>query len=584
MTQFQKYGICLRIMAVVMVLVMMMSPVVVSASSVADSQQEDSSTVDSSVPDSSVPDSQAEPTEESVLAPSGEGLYKPEYEPMAEAWCMINEETGLFVSEKNADAVLVPGSLVKMMTVLLAMEQVEKFGWDLDTTMVDTTDATWVYDIMVNYRATVGEPSHADIRQGETLSLRELFYAALLPSANEAAMILADFVSTGSMVNFMYMMNTRADSLGCENTYFVDVTGMSDENRTTARDMTIITRAFMDNETLVEMAREDAFEIAAHEKHTSSYYVHATNRLVVPSSPYYQAFYGIGEYIVAGKTGSLGEWQNFASKASKGGESYICVVMNSPYEADLIAPTQGTEEEPAPERPALYETAALYDWAFNNLYVDGVLDTSLAVTEVPVEHAMGQDTLKLLPTGDVRVVFHQDVGEDIVKRSYTLPQYIEAPIEEGKVVGSIELSIGEQEIGSVPLKTEKSVERNSTVYAINRVEDFFGSTYFMVLLVLVLLIIGGYAGAVAFGARRYKQGKPAFAVRRRVKKTPLRQNRTVKRKAQRKQGRAPTRRQNGAHGKNGQVVDSWRLPVEKDGNVPFTVQMGGKSKNSKKKR
>ncbi len=582
MAQVQRYGIWLRITAVVIVMVMVMSPAMISASSVSDSQQEDSSA--SSVPDSSMPDSQAEPTEESVLAPSGEGLYKPEYTPMAEAWCMINEETGLFVSEKNADAVLVPGSLVKMMTVLLAMEQVEKFGWDLDTTMVDTTDATWVYDIMVNYRATVGEPSHADIRQGETLSLRELFYAALLPSANEAAMILADYVSTGSMVNFMYMMNTRADSLGCENTYFVDVTGMSEDNRTTARDMTIITRAFMDNETLVEMAREDAFEIAAHEKHTSSYYVHATNRLVVPSSPYYQAFYGIGEYIVAGKTGSLGEWQNFASKASKGGESYICVVMNSPYEADLIAPTQGTEEEPAPERPALYETAALYDWAFNNLYVDGVIDTSLAVTEVPVEHAMGQDTLKLLPTGDVRVVLHQDVGEEIVKRSYTLPQYIEAPIEEGEVVGSIELSIGEQEIGSIPLKTEKSVERNSTVYAINRVEDFFSSTYFMVLLVLVLMVVGGYAAVVIFGVKRHKQGKPTFAVRRRAKKAPPRQNKPAKRSTQRKQRRRTTRRQSSAHGKNGQVVDSWRLPVEKDGNVPFTVQISDKTRNSKKKR
>ena len=78
--------------------------------------------------------------------------------------------------------------------------------------------------------------STADIRRGETQSLRNLLYAMLLPSGNEAAYIVADYMGGGSIDNFVAMMNDEAKAVGCTGTTFVDPCGLNPNNITTARD------------------------------------------------------------------------------------------------------------------------------------------------------------------------------------------------------------------------------------------------------------------------------------------------------------------------------------------------------------
>ena len=75
-------------------------------------------------------------------------LFAPDYTPQAEAVCLVNENSGLVVYEKNADAPMVSASLVKMMTCILAVESVQKAGQTLDEVLVDSTDKGWVYDAL----------------------------------------------------------------------------------------------------------------------------------------------------------------------------------------------------------------------------------------------------------------------------------------------------------------------------------------------------------------------------------------------------------------------------------------------------
>lgn len=435
------------------------------------------------------------PAEDDDENQSQKNPYIPDFDIAAEAVCLYNVDTGMFLYEKNADASLVPASLVKMMTCMIAMDWVYKYNIDINEALI-TSDKDWIYDALYGKNA-----STADIRKGETLTMRELFYAALLPSANEAALLLADWVSVGYMRNFLYLMNTRAKSLGCTGTWFDDANGLSELNCTTARDMVLITKAFMGYPELVEIAAEGSFQIDAHEKHNNPYYIHNTNRLMVASSPYYKAFPAVAGAVQAGKTGNLGEWQNFASFATKNGETYICVVLNSPYAADEV----GAKIDPPQTRPALYESAKLYNWAFTSFTVRPALDIEQPVTELKVKYSVGQDSVMLLPDDDFKALL--PIGDNSVQmqKKYDLPDYAEAPLAEGQNVGSVTLMVAGQELGSTGLTVAKGVERNNTLYRFSKAKDFLTSTYVKVFLSLLLIAALLYAALIYYSHERQKK-------------------------------------------------------------------------------
>lgn len=423
-----------------------------------------------------------------ILAEPGGGLYRPDYVPQAEAWTVYNVNTGLFVAEKNADAPLETASLVKLMTCILVMEHMDNFGKDIATTKVSTAGKQWVYDELFGKNASI-----ADIRLGETLTVEELLYAALLPSGNEAALILADYVSGGYMRNFLYLMNTHAKSLGCTVTYFDDACGLSEYNVTSARDMALIMKDFMRYPALSQIAGASTFEIQAHERHDAPYTIHTTNRLLVKTSPYYSLFPAMAGTVQAGKTGSLGEWQNLVLQADKEGTTFITVVLHSPDAADTLAAEMVPPSKP---RPALVESAGLLDWAFRKLSVASALDMEQPVTEIRVLHSTQQDAIKLMPDEDIKVVLQEDAGDEVLKRKYNLPQEVEAPVQAGTVLGDVTLFIGQVEIGSARLSAATSVHRNDTLLVVNKTKDFVGSTFLKVFAVLTLILGSLYAGAI----------------------------------------------------------------------------------------
>lgn len=439
--------------------------------------------------------SDAQPQEETPALPALDPdgcLYPGDFEVVAPGAYLVNEDTGAVVYAKNANQQMVMASLTKMMTAMLVVEHVQ----DMDAEMISTGDKTWIYDELFGKNA-----STADIRPGETLPVRELMYGMLLPSGNEAALLLADYVSGGYMKNFLYMMNTRAEKLGCTNTVFVDPNGLSEGNLTTPRDMYLITKAFMQYPELVEIAATPSFEISAHEQHTGPYLIHTTNKLIDVNSPYYHEFASTAGVVQAGKTGSLGAWQNFASIAQKDGVTYYCVVLNSPNEADAIA----TRLEAADARPALYETAVLYNNVFTNFSVQSVLDTEKPVTEVSVQYSTESDAVKLYPESDVQTVLKNDADSTVVLKTFDVPDYAMAPVKKGDVVGSVTLSLAGQPIGESALMAEKDVSRNNTLYAIRKIQDFLSSPYFKVLVAAIFVFIGIYAILVVQASKKRAQ-------------------------------------------------------------------------------
>ena len=124
----------------------------------------------------------------------------------ATAALLVSPESDMVLYEKNADEKRYPASTTKIMTALLTLENVS------DLSVVVTAEAS-------DFENVTSDSSNAGIKVGEQVTVKDLLYALMLPSANEAAYMLARHVG-GSWEQFVDMMNERAAELGCTGTHF----------------------------------------------------------------------------------------------------------------------------------------------------------------------------------------------------------------------------------------------------------------------------------------------------------------------------------------------------------------------------
>lgn len=144
---------------------------------------------------------------------------------------IVNLSTHKVTAARNAEERLYPASTTKIMTVLVAQENIKSY----DDTFTMTTDIT---DPLYVAEATV-----AGFSSGEVIKMIDLFYGTILPSGADAAIALAIKIS-GSEAQFVELMNKKVKELGLKNTHFTNVTGLFDKNHyTTAYDMAIILEA-----------------------------------------------------------------------------------------------------------------------------------------------------------------------------------------------------------------------------------------------------------------------------------------------------------------------------------------------------
>ena len=413
--------------------------------------------------------------ESSTLADNAPSLTAP-------AAYVVNLDTNIVVYEKNSETQLSAASLTKMMTTLLLLENYQD---QLDS--ISLTAPSYVYDLIWEQSTNA---SSADIRRGETQSLRNLLYAMLLPSGNEAAYIVADYMGGGSIDNFVAMMNDEAKAVGCTGTMFVDPCGLNPNNITTARDAYLILRALTAYDVFATVIATPSYDMGTNDRYTTpgTYIIQNTDKLVTNSS-YHR------DYTRGGKTGSLGEWQNFAGWHSQNGESYISVLLNVPYDAD-----------PEGMRPALAETGTIMDWVFDTYTIAPALDTTQPITEVRVAYSTQTDTVMLYPADNMMTLLPAAGGAALTEPVFNVPDELAAPIRQGDVVGTVTLTIQGEVIGTADLIAGSDVSRNQVLYTLSRVSLFFSGTYFKVVIALTLFVVGCYgiyiAGRVLLASRK----------------------------------------------------------------------------------
>lgn len=396
----------------------------------------------------------------------------------AEPFPLVNAAAAILVDadydevlyEQNADELRYPASITKVMTGLLAIEAVERGELTMDTVV------TLGDDLYIG----IGEGgSTQGLKTGEMLTVRDLLNCALIPSANEACNALARLVS-GSIPDFVDLMNQRAAELGMTSTHFTNTHGYHDPSHyTTARDISRMCLEAMRHADFRQIVSSVSYTVPATNL-SGPRELHDTNALV--------SNFRTGEnrllyrYAVGIKTGSTPEaGYCLASAAEKNGRMMIAVVLGGTYWKVNGEYMEGNY---------FTESKALLEHGFNDFSRQTVLSQIEPIGTIPVRLCAEQDYVTVQPVAGLEATLPNDLDPALFQREVTLPQEpLEAPIQQGDVLGSIHISYEDRDFGSVDLVAATSLERSQWLATLDQLQRFFSKTWVKLVLLAILLIL-----------------------------------------------------------------------------------------------
>jgi len=373
--------------------------------------------------------------------------------------------------EKNAYDKAYPASMTKVMTALLTLEALDA-GTITPDTMVTVSDYA--------ARKDFPDESTANLKSGEQMSIRDLMYCLMLPSANDAAKALAEHLG-GNVDNFAQMMNKRAKELGCQNTNFVNPHGLhNDDHYTTAYDMALIFMEAMEHDFFLELISTPSYTAAATNISKERYFFN-TNGLI--SNLYYSGH--VYDKSIGGKTGSTDEaGRCLVSAAEDGDKLMISVIMGSgPIEIDGKT-RQGQ----------FTESKKLLEYGFNNFRRVTISRPDDPVDKIAVTLSRDADEVMVKPRGSLTMTLPNSIREEDIQSEITLfSDTVEAPVAEGQVLGSMRLYYEDREFGELDLVAVTAVERSELLYKkmlfLNFMDEYGMRIAIGAVLVIVLLVV-----------------------------------------------------------------------------------------------
>lgn len=345
-------------------------------------------------------------------AAAGE-LSQPTLDLSAQSAVLMEKETGTLLYQQQPHEKLEPASVTKIMTLLLIMEAI-------DSGQISQEDV-----VTVSANAAGMGGSQVYLKQGEQMTVGELIKCITVVSGNDASVAMAEYLA-GSESAFVERMNQRAKDLGMEDTTFLNCTGLPQQGHmTTAYDIALMSRELIRNHPGIrayttiwmDSIRDGAFGLTN------------TNRLI----RFYQGATGL-------KTGSTDSAQYcMSATAERDGMELIAVVMKCPSSADRQKDAQ-----------------ALLDYGFASYTLKPIYpETPLA----PIPVALGeQEQIQPQMSQQPKLLIRKGQESQVTTR-LTLPETLEAPVEQGQTVGQLEIFLDGAPVQTVPIVSAQSVER-----------------------------------------------------------------------------------------------------------------------------
>ncbi len=323
---------------------------------------------------------------------------------LAESAILIDANTKTVLYEKNGYDKHYPASITKLMTALLAIENLSP-----NDTITFSKEA--IFGIEAG-------SSHIGIDVDEQLTVDQALHGLLLMSANEVANGLAEAVS-GSIEGFSERMTERAKELGALNTHFMNPHGLHNpEHYTTAYDMALISSYLAENEYFLQIMKDSTYEIPGTNKTDEIRYLYQQHKMLNPSRD--TTIYR--EDVIGGKTGYTDEARHtLVTIAKQGDTTLVAVVLQS-------------------ERDSIYsDTAQLLDYGFSSYHsmtlhtADDILKT-LPVYAVKSGQAYQSANCGLGLSEDISAIVPNAVTKDDIILSFNIPDELDSNVKVGDVV------------------------------------------------------------------------------------------------------------------------------------------------------
>lgn len=337
-------------------------------------------------------------------------------EQEGKAFCLMERSTGRVLRAENEHEPLAPASVTKIMTLLLVMEAVDagQLGWSDPVTASET--------------AAAKGGSQVYLKAGEVMTAEEMVKAVAVSSANDCACALAEKLC-GSEAAFAERMNEKAAQLGMNDTHFVNCTGLDDspeaeKHRTSAYDIALMSRELLGKHPDIkkfttiwmDSVRQGAFGLSN------------TNRLV----RFYPGCTGL-------KTGfTSGAGYCLSASAERDGMELIAVVLG-------CESSKGRFE------------------ACRRLLDGGFAEFALYTPEIPklspIPVKLGEIPEILPVPGENPGILVPKGGLSGVTVSLSVPQELEAPLEQGEKLGELTVRSESDVLARIPLLAPRSVSR-----------------------------------------------------------------------------------------------------------------------------
>ncbi len=447
--------------------------------------------------------------------------------PHCKSLFMLNIDTDTVVYTLNPDDPLPMASMTKIMTYIVAYENIPN---------IENTEITVPQSVEDDLLGS--ESSLAGVVVGEKLTGLQLLNLLMVPSGNDAALTFMKYVdeqyASGQLVPpdapdpedpgageegsqglnvggdytipeggmtdytgvsyFVHLMNKKAEELGCKNTHFTNPHGLHNENHySSARDMGRITQYAMQLPNFMETVGRRGYEKEPTNMDPDGSGVTNTNRMLLPyednSGNMYRYTYANGV-----KTGSHDEsGYCLAASASTYGYTYIVIAMGN-----MEGYEKGVHEE-------MLDCRTLFRWAFRTLGKKTIVSQGDILSSVNLEYAYQKDELLLSASENVSVMLPDSVEQSSIITTVEKPESVQAPIRKGEVVGTATLSYANEVIATVPLVATESVSRSDLIAGWEQGRALLTSPWSIAIMAAIGALVVVYLILVIFYRRKQKQ-------------------------------------------------------------------------------
>ncbi len=412
--------------------------------------------------------------------------YKNDVKTQSDSILLVNMDSGQTVFEKDADSKRYPASTTKIMTYIIVVENID----DLENTRVPIKQ-----EVLDTLDGTGSSLANLESHIGDTMSVIDLLYSMMVPSGNDASIVLADYVGKGNISSFVELMNKKAEELGCENTHFENPEGLHHDNHyTTARDMYKIATYALTLPKFAEISNTTTYYCEGDD------YPLVTTNLLIDQNRGGEYYYMYANGIKTGTTDQAGRC--LVTTATADGYSYIGVFLHAPYK-EGVSEDYGT----------MTDAADLFRWALTQLELETVATSSIPVCEQKIKLAWGRDSVNLVTDKNLSAIVPKDMDDQNLIKEIDIPEVVNAPVDKGTPVGKVTIYYKDSETGekqalaTANLVPEESIEMSGILYVFDIIATVFQSYWFLVIIGIIVVILFLYFIMSKINNRRSKKNR-----------------------------------------------------------------------------